>query len=1339
MSKSPEIAKQTVVCVLGMGRSGTSLLTRVSNLIGLYLGPERRLLEPNDGNPTGYWENSEIVEINNLILAKYGGSWDDPPDLPPGWEGASSLDQLRQRARALLQDTYSESQLWGWKDPRNCLTLPFWQQLLPEMRYVICLRNPLDVARSLERLYGFSLEKSSKLWLTYVSSALVHSDGQPRLRIFYEDLIEDSQTELRRLAQFLGKPEQADRMEVQEVVKEFIEKELQHSCTSLAEMVVNSKIDTGARALNAAEKIGRRFGRKYLDVKQSDPQLEKVLDLAATMEFTGERFVPSENGQIKYEHLHRYALSLELAAGKSVLDVASGEGYGAALLAQVAQLVTGVDIDPETVSYSKNKYGLPNLNFLVGSCDAIPLSNASVDVITSFETIEHHDRHEELMLEIKRVLSPNGTLIISSPNRVVYSDDSNQPNPFHVKELYYEEFNQLLKKHFKNVQFYGQRLATGSFITPLQKPSGEGLRAFSGDVERLKQHMEPLPLPVYFLAVCSDGALGEQRTASSVYVDGHDDLFRSAEIERINLVREIETGQYNRRLLGQEIDQARGYQTRLETEIERYKQYQRSLEKDIASLEAEVGKQKQYQSTVEKYVRKLEKDIRESKKYQSTLETDITRLEEAAAKNSERQSALEKQVAELTADLEAATKRGEAAQDQLGLQAIQLSQEVNKSSVMRDQLSDLEALLNRKAEEIRELRAQVTASQQRLTEALQMLALKERQADEKRKLLLAMGSLASLESKPAEPVSFWKQLRTRREAQRRGEVMHGFLDTPIQDLSANHFLDITGWAYSTAAPIQSVGAFLDNVPLGLMNYGEPRPDLTSDSSSAPPLDCGFSGRFMLDEFSAGRRSLVVRVMDERRNIRDFLQTILISESVREEPAAGAELAEGLAPKTEPRLRVKPELVPVGKIVGVTEVTWDTGDGIEGEVYVSVNGEAESLFASGSSGSKEAPWILSGSTYQFRLYAGIAHERLLGETSARGTPVPAAETRDPLRDLQDLSAAKQALSSLAQISLKSFLAANSTIDFPSADRPELSIILVLYNRAELTLQCFYSILRNDLNSYEVVIVDNDSANETAELLARVNGAKIIRNATNLHFLRACNQAARRATGKYLLLLNNDAQLLPGSIASAVRTLNASDDIGAVGGKLLLPNGSLQEAGSIIWQDASCLGYGRGERPFAPPYMYRRDVDYCSGAFLLTPRELFLENGGFDEAYIPAYYEETDYCVKLWEQGKRVVFDPNAIILHYEFASSSSQESAIELQIKHREIFASKHTDWLQYQHAANTDLIAARSRTKKGQRRVLFIDDRVPHLTLGAGFPRSNRILTQLVDLGHSVTFYPTTC
>jgi hypothetical protein len=138
MTETTGVCNQGLICILGMHRSGTSLLTRVLNLIGVDLGSDEVLTtEPVADNPKGYWEHNEITSISDAILKRYGGSWDEPPLLPPGWETSAAIDDLRHHAQQLIQDQFAEVQLWGWKDPRSCLTLPFWQQLLPDMRYII--------------------------------------------------------------------------------------------------------------------------------------------------------------------------------------------------------------------------------------------------------------------------------------------------------------------------------------------------------------------------------------------------------------------------------------------------------------------------------------------------------------------------------------------------------------------------------------------------------------------------------------------------------------------------------------------------------------------------------------------------------------------------------------------------------------------------------------------------------------------------------------------------------------------------------------------------------------------------------------------------------------------------------------------------------------------------------------------------------------------------------------------------------------------------------------------------------------------------------------------------
>jgi SAM-dependent methyltransferase len=246
------------------------------------------------------------------------------------------------------------------------------------------------------------------------------------------------------------------------------------------------------------------------------------------MEFTGERFIPELEGEIKYEHLHRYALAMDLAAGKAVLDIATGEGYGAALLGQVARFVVGVDIDSEIIQHARQRYLCRNLSFCVGSCAAIPLSDNSIDLVSSFETIEHHEHHDKMMEEIKRVLKPSGILILSSPNRLTYSDGVEYNNPYHIKELYYEELCELLSRHFRYQYIYGQRLAAGSFVFPLEDLGVNCYQAYTGNSALISRKICRLASPTYFIAVCSDDAVvSQQPTITSIYLDRDDDLTKS--------------------------------------------------------------------------------------------------------------------------------------------------------------------------------------------------------------------------------------------------------------------------------------------------------------------------------------------------------------------------------------------------------------------------------------------------------------------------------------------------------------------------------------------------------------------------------------------------------------------------------------------------------------------------------------------------------------------------------------------------------------------------------------------------------------------------------------------
>ncbi|MBC2704930.1 glycosyltransferase [Desulfobacula sp.] len=186
------------------------------------------------------------------------------------------------------------------------------------------------------------------------------------------------------------------------------------------------------------------------------------------MEFTGERFVSTLNEpEMSYEHWHRYLYAGYFVEDKVVLDIASGEGYGTFLLSSAkARKIFGVDIDPEAVRNAREAYENTNLEFINGSIASIPLASGSIDVLISFETIEHVDQtHQNMFLdEIERVLKPDGILIISTPNKLTYSDIPDYKNEFHIKEFYVDEFLDFLSPKFKHIELLGQKIFTSSYI-----------------------------------------------------------------------------------------------------------------------------------------------------------------------------------------------------------------------------------------------------------------------------------------------------------------------------------------------------------------------------------------------------------------------------------------------------------------------------------------------------------------------------------------------------------------------------------------------------------------------------------------------------------------------------------------------------------------------------------------------------------------------------------------------------------------------------------------------------------------------------------------------------------
>ncbi len=315
-------------------------------------------------------------------------------------------------------------------------------------------------------------------------------------------------------------------------------------------------------------------------------------------------------------------------------------------------------------------------------------------------------------------------------------------------------------------------------------------------------------------------------------------------------------------------------------------------------------------------------------------------------------------------------------------------------------------------------------------------------------------------------------------------------------------------------------------------------------------------------------------------------------------------------------------------------------------------------------------------------------------------------------------------------LRRFFDEHEQINFHWEAAPVVAFIVVSHGNPHLLLLNLLSIKDNADVSHQVVVVDNGSDNETQNLLEQVHGAKIVKNPTNRGFPSACMQGAACASGRYLCFLNNDALLEPHSISAALNNFSADGTVGAVGGRILQSDGRLQEAGAILWCDGTTNGYGSGEDPEQLKYLFRRSIDYCSGAFLVTPRTLFSETGGFDEEFSPGYYEDVDYCTRLWSMGYQVVYEPRSIIRHYGNASSTHKGDALSIVIRNHEKFYKRWVTCLSDRYEPRGENIsAARIAAADKRLRILTITSEIPHDGLDEVQSREWKALNELTKRG----------
>ncbi|MEW6989399.1 glycosyltransferase [Colwelliaceae bacterium 6441] len=309
--------------------------------------------------------------------------------------------------------------------------------------------------------------------------------------------------------------------------------------------------------------------------------------------------------------------------------------------------------------------------------------------------------------------------------------------------------------------------------------------------------------------------------------------------------------------------------------------------------------------------------------------------------------------------------------------------------------------------------------------------------------------------------------------------------------------------------------------------------------------------------------------------------------------------------------------------------------------------------------------------------------------------------------------------------------------PTFNTIDVSIIVPVYNQWEFTKQCLHSIIQNVKSvNYEVILADDGSSDDTIKAKEIFENLIVVRPEKNLGFLLNCNNAARHAKGKYIVLLNNDTVVNPHWLEALFDKMEKDSKIAICGSKLLYPDGTMQEAGGIVWNDASGWNFGRNDDPNKPEYCYVKEVDYISGASIMIRKDFWLEVDGFDERYVPAYYEDADLAFEARSRGYKVVFHPHSTIIHFEGKSHGTDTSGgiKAYQIENQKKFRNKWQDKLTNEHVKNaTNIFKARDRTFN-KKTILVIDCYVPWYDKDAGSRALFMYLQFLVKHDYNVKF-----
>lgn len=305
--------------VIGMHRSGTSMVSRLANLAGLFIGQEGDLLPATEHNEAGHWEPGWICELNDEALAECGGTWHSPPLGSRGDTSHVEWEHLQEKAKEAVHSYFAGRGPWGWKDPRTTLLLPFWRAIVPDLKFIVCVRNPLDVAGSLARRDGIRLAHALALWQYYTETALRETQPHERLLLNYETFFQDDGASLSQLVDFLGLSKPGSVSPEAQGLQRFIDTGLRHHCHTLFDLLAHEDVPEHTKEFYRS--VWEAGGTNAADVSVSDSETWQTL--TSTLDSEGRRHVSHENCRLRWESWERRRLNAILDSPALAIAVAS--------------------------------------------------------------------------------------------------------------------------------------------------------------------------------------------------------------------------------------------------------------------------------------------------------------------------------------------------------------------------------------------------------------------------------------------------------------------------------------------------------------------------------------------------------------------------------------------------------------------------------------------------------------------------------------------------------------------------------------------------------------------------------------------------------------------------------------------------------------------------------------------------------------------------------------------------------------------------------------------------------------------------------------------------------